>query len=164
MPGQPEYKTARTWLMANPHANAQEIMAAMGCSWSSAQKWCNKWRRENGMKEPKVPLHPNPRPPMRRVRTPVDELPVMKREEVVGRLIRMHKIIDLYQAKMIKGEGRLKASEVVQLSNAIRSAAQTAQILCDSYPGLSALVDGGAEGQDAVVDDQDTLRQLFGEG
>lgn len=166
MAGEPEFRVVRTWLLANPNATARDIMAQFGCTWSSAQIWHTRWLRNNGLKPPKVPKDPNKiskRPLLRAVRTHVEDLPESKRDEVLRRLSKMYEYIDLLQEKMTEQAATLKASEHVQLANAVRSMVQAAQIHCDHYPGLSALFQGEAQAE-ATDDDRERLRLVFGDG
>jgi len=163
--GTPEWQACKTWLMANPNATPREIMISQGCAFGTARRWHLEWRRLNSLAPAKVPKTPNPRPPMRVVRTPVDELPTVKREEVMRRLRLMHEYIDLTNQRLITHHTKLKPNEHAQLTQSIRAMSQSAQTLCDSYPGLSALFEGEKEA-DGFGEDDDlaTIHQLYGSG
>lgn len=163
MAGQPEYQKARTFLMMRPNATPQELMEATGCQFSTARQWLLSWRRENGVAPPKVPKTPNPRPPLRVVRTPVDEMPEVKREELLRRLLRMHSYIDQTNDRLINDHARMKPSEHAQLTAAIKNITAAAQQLCDGHPGLSALAQDGPDRTSGLTsDDLQVIDGLFG--
>ncbi len=163
MPGQPQYQTGRIFLMANPNATPQELMAGTGCAFSTARQWIMKWRRENGQLPPKVPQTPNPRPPLRVVRTPVDQLPEVKRAEILRRLLRMYEYIDKTNNRLLNQHESLSPPQHAQLTAAIRNMSSSAQQLCDGYPGLSALAEDGNAGSTGLSsDDLQVLDGLFG--
>lgn len=142
---------AKDWLQTNPNATPPQLREAIGCARSTSQSFIKKWQRINRMDQES--LAPGP-VRLKSSRVPVDDLPFLTREAVIEEMRRMYDNIELLNKRFNKEAGKLLPAHLAQMSGAIQNLVKAAQLLGDSYPGLSSLVaQGGDTSEDVMQDD-----------
>lgn len=160
------WSRAKAWLYLHPNAKAAELALYLGCSRTTSHKFVNRWRKSFADDGDPHPEEPNnvvqlPGPTLSRPR--VQDLSGLARTDVARRLAKIHGRIDELLEFSMKD---MDPQDQQRNNSALQSAVKAAQMLGDSYPGLTKLVvDSQArDDQAGIRDDLDSANEWLGAG